>query len=61
MDPKKHPCSKCILRAMYDKKPDSIIGRFWRWHIKYCPGWKSYFKLLDDNSKEELIKKYGLK
>ena len=38
-----HNCENCKFRAHYDKKPNSMLGRFWRWHINFCPGWKGYF------------------
>lgn len=46
------------MRAKHDSRPDSLAGRFWRWHINYCPGWKSYFSSLSDSEKEEIRKKY---
>jgi hypothetical protein len=58
---KTYPCENCKLRAKYDQKPKSLIGRFWRWHINFCPGWKGYMKSLDENRKEEIIVKYKLK
>lgn len=54
-------CENCGLRAKYDKKPKSLLGRFWRWHIGFCPGWKAYMKSLDDVKKEEIIQQYKLK
>ena len=35
-------CEKCKFRAKYDQKPNSFLGKFWRWHINFCPGWKAY-------------------
>ncbi len=35
------------------------MGRFWRWHINFCPGWKGYFNSLDDEKKAELRAKYN--
>jgi hypothetical protein len=58
---KKHQCEECKLRAKHDKYPKSLIGRFWRWHINFCPGWKSYMKSLDESKKEEFAVKYKLK
>ncbi len=52
------PCENCKLRACYDKKPKSIRGRFWRWHINFCPGWKAYFKSLPADQQQALRKKY---
>ena len=57
---KKHNCEECKLRAKYDKAPKSLIGRFWRWHIGFCPGWKSYMGSLDETKKNELTTKYNL-
>jgi hypothetical protein len=54
-------CANCGLRKKYDNKPRSILGRFWRWHIGFCPGWKAYMKSLDDNQREDIIKQYKLK
>ncbi|GAB4111651.1 MAG: hypothetical protein Kow00102_19800 [Spirochaetota bacterium] len=54
-------CETCTLRARYDRNPHSLLGRFWRWHINFCPGWKMYMKSLSEEKKEELIQKYSLK
>lgn len=56
-----HSCETCRFRAIYDKKPQSIIGRIWRWHIGFCPGWRSYMKSVSDEQRAELISKYNLK
>ncbi len=56
-----HNCEKCPVRARYDRNPRSLVGRFWRWHINYCPGWKRYFKSLDQEKRQELTLRYGLK
>jgi hypothetical protein len=52
-------CEKCRFRAIYDKKPRSILGRIWKWHIGWCPGWKSYVKSLSDEEREKLLKLYS--
>lgn len=54
-----HTCSNCPLRAKHDKSPKSIIGRFWRWHINFCPGWKGYFNSLDADEQTMLRKQYN--
>ena len=51
-------CANCKLRAKYDQKPTSLIGRFWRWHINFCPGWKAYFTSLPVEKQQELREKY---
>lgn len=35
-------CENCALRKRAEAKPKSLVGRFWHWHIKWCPGWKAY-------------------
>ena len=53
-----HQCENCKLRAKYDRKPNSLTGRFWRWYINCCPGWKAYFKSLDAEQQQALREKY---
>lgn len=53
-------CEHCPMRAKYDAKPKSLIGRFWRWHINFCPGWKGYMKSLDEEKKKTIHVKYNL-
>ena len=54
-------CATCAFRAKYDNKPRSILGRIWRWHANWCPGWKEYMTSLSDTERTELAKKYNLK
>ena len=61
MATKNSQCENCKLRANYDKNPKSFMGRFWRWHIKFCPGWKAYLKSLDAETQQTLHEKYNLK
>ena len=53
-----YKCTNCPMRTKYDKNPKSFMGKFWRWHINFCPGWKAYFKSLPANEQEALRKKY---
>ena len=55
------PCKHCKLRAKYDKSPQSLIGRFWRWHINFCLGWKAYYSSLPENEKDVLRTQYKLR
>ena len=52
-------CENCKLRAKYDAKPKSLLGRFWKWHIGFCPGWRSYIDSLDEERRTEMLLKYG--
>ena len=54
-------CATCPFRAKYDKNPKSILGRIWRWHINFCPGWKKYMESLSDAERKKIVKQYGLK
>jgi hypothetical protein len=51
-------CSECSFRAKHDNNPRSLLGRLWKWHIKWCPGWKSYIAWLPDDEREEVLTKY---
>ena len=51
-------CATCSFRAKYDEKPKSFLGRLWRWHANFCPGWKAYMKSLPDDEKRVIIEKY---
>ncbi|MFC1994463.1 hypothetical protein ACFLVI_04270 [Chloroflexota bacterium] len=42
-------CEACRMRLRAERKPNSIISKIWRWHIKWCPGWKSYQRELAAN------------
>ena len=53
-----HACENCKFRAHCEQKPDSLLGRFWHWHINYCPGWKSYFNNQSEEQKAVLREKY---
>lgn len=52
-------CENCKLRARYDAKPKSLLGRFWKWHISFCPGWKAYIRSVNDEKREKLFERYG--
>ena len=55
-----HNCATCKLRASYDNNPKSILGRIWRFHIGFCPGWKGYMKSMDDADKQKIVDQYNL-
>jgi len=55
-----HNCERCPIRAKYDNNPKSLIGRFWRWHINFCPGWKGYIRSVDEEQRSALREKYQL-
>lgn len=51
-------CAHCGWRARYDANPKSFLGRLWRWHINFCPGWKGYFTSLPEEEKSKLAEQY---
>lgn len=57
---KKHRCDKCGFRAKYDANPQSLLGRLWRWHTGWCPGWKRYISSLPEQERAELMKSYDM-
>jgi hypothetical protein len=48
----KSSCETCRFRAYSERKPDSIIARLWRWHTKWCPGWKAYQRELAEQEED---------
>lgn len=54
-------CEHCGWRAKYDANPKSFLGRLWRWHAGWCPGWKKYITSLPDEQRIELAQKYDMK
>jgi hypothetical protein len=35
-------CETCPMRKKAEENPKSFIARLWRWHTRWCPGWKAY-------------------
>jgi hypothetical protein len=56
----KHDCETCAFRSKYDDNPRSFLGRIWRWHAGWCPGWKSYITSLPDATRRELAQAYKM-
>jgi len=54
-------CETCGWRAKYDNDPRSFLGRLWRWHINFCPGWKKYMQTVPEPKRLELARHYGIK
>ena len=57
----KHDCEDCNFRAIYDKNPKSLLGRIWRWHAGWCPGFKGYITSLPETQRVEIANRYRLK
>jgi hypothetical protein len=56
-----HNCEKCAFRAKYDNNPKSFLGKLWRWHANWCPGWKSHMRSLTNTDRINIAKKYNMK
>ena len=56
----KHECETCAFRSKYDGNPRSLLGRIWRWHAGWCPGWKSYITTLPDSQRRDLAQRYRM-
>lgn len=54
-----YKCASCPMRAKWEQSPRSFVGRFWRWHINFCPGWKAYFTSLSPDEQGALRERYG--
>jgi len=57
----KHKCDNCAFRAKYDNNQKSFLGRIWRWHAGWCPGWRKHITSLPTEERIELAKKYDMK
>ncbi|MCU0233321.1 MAG: hypothetical protein MUE90_04740 [Thermoanaerobaculales bacterium] len=52
-------CATCALRAKYDANPRSLLGRVWRWHANFCPGWRGHMRSLPDDDRRALVERYS--
>ncbi len=53
-------CENCKIRASYERKPKSLVGRLWHWHAGWCPGFKSYMLSLPDADRRRLAQTYNM-
>ncbi|NLV20855.1 MAG: hypothetical protein GXY49_02540 [Syntrophomonadaceae bacterium] len=47
-------CAACPMRQAAEKNPQSFKARLWRWHTKWCPGWKAYQRELAQTQHREV-------
>ncbi|TKB05683.1 hypothetical protein FCL48_23885 [Desulforhopalus sp. IMCC35007] len=57
---KQQKCDNCAFRSRYDQNPQSILGRIWRWHINWCPGWKKHIASLPDQERNNISQTYSI-
>lgn len=53
-----HQCEHCAFRATYDNNPRAFLGRLWRFHIRFCPGWRRYMDGLPEGERKGLAERY---
>ena len=58
---KQPSCDVCPWRQKYDTNPMSFLGRLWKFHIRFCPGWKVFMQNLPTDQQQEIRKKYNIK
>ena len=46
-----HRCADCPIRRKAEAKPGSWLAKIWKWHTRWCPGWKAYQKSLIEQEK----------
>jgi hypothetical protein len=39
---KTYACATCEMRRRAAANPKAFISRVWKFHTKFCPGWKAY-------------------
>jgi len=44
-------CIDCQMRARSEANPKTLMARLWRWHTRWCPGWKAYQAYLAEQPK----------
>ena len=54
-------CATCRFRRIYDERPKSFLGRLWRFHARWCPGWKAYMLSLPQEHRIRLARQYDQK
>ena len=54
-------CENCAFRAKYDNNPGSFLGKIWRWHANWCPGWKNYMNSIPGEKRMVIAEKYDMK
>jgi hypothetical protein len=43
-----HRCAECPMRKKTEENPNAFMSKLWKWHTKWCPGWKAYQKSLEE-------------
>ncbi len=35
-------CETCKFCKWAESRPETVIGKIWKWHTGWCPCWKAY-------------------
>jgi len=54
-------CESCALRKRAEARPESFLARLWRWHTRWCPGWRRYRRRLPEAERQALEQRLGLR
>jgi hypothetical protein len=49
-------CENCKFCQHFLEKPETLLGRLWKWHTTWCPAWKRYQKELAEKDKRQNAK-----
>ena len=56
-----HGCADCGFRKKYDDNPRSFLGKVWRWHAGWCPGWRKFMESMPEDERREWARRYDMK
>ena len=42
LNPEEMRCASCDIRQRAEANPNAIMARVWKWHTRWCPGWRAY-------------------
>ena len=44
-------CETCPMRKKAEENSNTFMARLWRWHTRWCPGWKAYQAYLAEQAR----------
>jgi hypothetical protein len=54
-------CNNCAWQNKYRERPKSFSGRLWKFHTRFCPGWKKHLKSLSEKERNQLLRELNFK
>ena len=43
-------CHNCSMCTYADRRPNSVFGKFMRWHRTWCPAWAAHTKVYGEKT-----------